>query len=203
LDRNPDRVLELLELLKDDPASVVRRSVANNLNDLGKLHPKLLIETCAAWLDEASAERRALVEHALRSAIKRGQPQALALLGFGNKPKLAIERVRFDPPSVAIGGQIAITFTMRSASRATQQLLVDLAVHFMKANGAGSPKVFKLKRVELSPRGTLELTAKISLAVHTTRKPRPGRHPVDVLINGASTRIGSFDVTANAARRKR
>lgn len=70
LDRNPNRVLELLELLKDDPTTLVRRSVANNLNDLGKLHPRLLVETCAAWLDDASAERRALVEHALRSAAK-------------------------------------------------------------------------------------------------------------------------------------
>jgi 3-methyladenine DNA glycosylase AlkC len=32
LDANPDRVIELLELLKDDPATLVRRSVANNLN---------------------------------------------------------------------------------------------------------------------------------------------------------------------------
>src|SRR5262245_39905848 len=62
LDRNPGRVLELLELLKDDPTTLVRRSVANNLNDLGKLHPKLLVETCAAWLKGAASERRALVE---------------------------------------------------------------------------------------------------------------------------------------------
>jgi 3-methyladenine DNA glycosylase AlkC len=36
LDKNPERVRELLELLKDDPTTLVRRSVANNLNDLGK-----------------------------------------------------------------------------------------------------------------------------------------------------------------------
>lgn len=73
LDRNPDRVLQLLVLLKDDPATLVRRSVANDLNDLGKLHPKLLVDTCATWLEGASPERRALVEHALRSAVKRGE----------------------------------------------------------------------------------------------------------------------------------
>src|SRR5688572_5844556 len=77
LDEHPERVLELLELLKDDPASVVRRSVANNLNDLGKVRPDLLTRTCASWLESASAERRSLVEHALRSAVKRGSSDAL------------------------------------------------------------------------------------------------------------------------------
>ncbi len=40
--KDPRPVLELLELLKDDPELYVRRSVANNLNDIGKDHPALL-----------------------------------------------------------------------------------------------------------------------------------------------------------------
>ena len=78
-------MLELLELLKDDPTTLVRRSVANNLNDLGKVHPELLTRTCAAWLDGASRRAPALVEHALRSAVKRGDADALRLLGYGKK----------------------------------------------------------------------------------------------------------------------
>lgn len=197
LERNPEHVLELLELLKDDPTTVVRRSVANNLNDLGKVHPTLLVETCAAWLEHASAERRALVEHALRSAIKRGDSGALALVGFGAKPLVAIEDVRFDPNRVTIGGRVAITFVLRSVGRTTQRLLVDLRVHFVKANGNTSPKVFKLKRIELLGLGRMELASRISLAVHATRQPRPGRHEVEVIINGKAIPIGFFDVFAS------
>ena len=105
LDANPDRVLKLLELLKDDPATLVRRSVANNLNDLGKVHPALLVRTCEAWLRNASAERKALVEHALRSAVKRGDSSALKLLGFGKKSAVVIENARFVPKRVPIGGR--------------------------------------------------------------------------------------------------
>jgi 3-methyladenine DNA glycosylase AlkC len=202
LDRNPARVLELLELLKDDPTTLVRRSVANNLNDLGKVHPELLVETCAAWLKDASTERRALVEHALRSAIKRGEAGALALLGFGAHPSVAIEDVRFQPRRVAIGGQVAVSFTLRSTARAAQRLLIDLRVHFVKANGDGSPKVFKLERVELPARGRVELTTRVSLAVHTTRKPRPGKHAVDVLVNGQAIRVGAFDVGPGSKERR-
>jgi 3-methyladenine DNA glycosylase AlkC len=194
LDEHPDRVLDLLERLKDDAASVVRRSVANNLNDLGKVHPSLLYRTCRTWLRDATTDRRALVEHALRSAVKRGEPEALSLLGFGQKAAVDLEDVSISPKKVAIGGRVAIRFALRSRSRSSQDLLVDVAVHFVKASGQTSPKVFKLKRVTLEPRATAGFSTGVSLAVHTTRKPRPGRHDVDVMVNGTATRIGAFQV---------
>jgi 3-methyladenine DNA glycosylase AlkC len=194
LDANPDRVLQLLELLKNDPTTLVRRSVANNLNDLGKVHPKLLIETCAAWLDGAPAERRALVEHALRSAVKRGEPDALRLLGYGEKPSVSIEDVRFDPERVAIGEKVSVSFVLRSRARTPQSLHVDIVVHFVKAKGRSAPKVFKLERIRIQPRERVEMRTRISLAVHTTRKPHPGTHAVDVVVNGESRRAGAFEV---------
>jgi 3-methyladenine DNA glycosylase AlkC len=199
LDAHPERILELLEMLKDDPAALVRRSVANNLNDLGKVHPRLLSRTCKSWLRGASEERRALVEHALRSAVKRGEAEALELLGFGSKASFAVEGVRFDPPRVAIGGRVAFDFVLRSTAREAQSLLVDVAVHFVKARGVTAPKVFKLARLELPPRGRIDLRTSFSLAVHTTRKPRPGTHAVDVVVNGAARRAGSFEVVGRRA----
>jgi 3-methyladenine DNA glycosylase AlkC len=194
LDANPERVLELLELLKDDPSTMVRRSVANNLNDLGKVRPDLLTRTCAAWLERATEARRALVEHALRSAVKRGEAGALQLLGYGKQASVVVEAVRFKPRRVAVGGRVAMSFELRSLSREPQELLVDVAVHFVKGNGKGKPKVFKMKRVVLPPLARVELQTSFSLAVHTTRVPRPGAHAVDVLVNGQALRAGSFDV---------
>ena len=203
LDAHPERVIELLELLKDDPTTLVRRSVANNLNDLGKLRPDLLTSTCAAWLEGASSERRALVEHALRSAVKRGQTDALRLLGYGKKAAVTIEAACFSPRRVAIGGRVSISFVLRNRLTTRQPVLVDLAVHFVKANGHASPKVFKLTRTILPPKGRVAFDASVSLAVHTTRTPRPGRHAVDVIVNGQARRVGSFDVTATRSAKPR
>ncbi|MGH7552491.1 MAG: DNA alkylation repair protein, partial [Longimicrobiales bacterium] len=79
-------VLELLELLKDDPEPYVRRSVANHLNDIGKDNPELLLEICRRWSIDAPDERRSLIRHALRSAVKRGEAGALKILGYGKAP---------------------------------------------------------------------------------------------------------------------
>jgi len=197
LDTHPERVLELLELLKDDPTTLVRRSVANNLNDLGKVHPALLTKTAEAWLRSASAERRALVEHALRSAVKRGDPRALRLLGFGRKPAVVLENVRFVPRRVSIGGRVAMSFTLRSTARGIQELLVDVAVNFVKARAKTSRKIFKVKRVSLPPGDMVELRTSVSLAIHTTRKPNPGKHEVEVVVNGEPFSAGAFTVTAD------
>jgi 3-methyladenine DNA glycosylase AlkC len=194
LDQNPERVLALLELLKDDASTMVRRSVANNLNDLGKVRPDLMIRTAGRWLENASRERRILVEHALRSAVKRGDVSALRLLGYGQRPQVSLEDVTFGPRRVRIGGRVAMQFGIESTSKRNQNLLIDIAVHFVKARGVGAPKVFKLGRIALGPRERVDLKTTFSLAVHTTRVPRPGRHAVDVIVNGQAIRAGTFDV---------
>lgn len=193
LDASPERIVALLAQLRDDPASLVRRSVANNLNDLSRLHAPLVFEVCRTWLVDATPTRRTLVEHALRTAIKRGEPTALALIGYGEPAAVAIEDIALSA-RVKIGARVTIQFTVRSTVRRAQDVLVDLVVHFVKASGATAPKVFKLDRVTLAPRAHASFSKSVSLAVHTTRKPRPGKHHVDVLLNGVAQRIGTFTV---------
>jgi hypothetical protein len=90
-------------------------------------------------------------------------------------------------------------FGLKSATTRQQHLLVDVAVHFVKARGVGRPKVFKLGRIVLGPHEPVELRTVFSLAVHTTRVPRPGRHAVDVVVNGRTIRAGTFDVLRGKA----
>jgi hypothetical protein len=66
----------------------------------------------------------------------------------------------------------------------------------VKAGGKAARKVFKVRRVVLPAGENVALTKSISLAVHTTRTPRPGRHGVDVIVNGETTPVGHFTVTA-------
>jgi 3-methyladenine DNA glycosylase AlkC len=194
--RDPRPVLALLELLKDDPELYVRRSVANNLNDIGKDHPALLVEVARSWLPGATAERRWLIQHALRSAVKRGDGAALALLGFGGAASVSVRQASISPARPAIGGAIVIACELLSTAAEPQELLVDLRIHFIKASGAASPKVFKLKAIALAPQASAQLAKKISLAEMTTRKHYPGLHTVELLINGQAVPLGSFELVA-------
>jgi 3-methyladenine DNA glycosylase AlkC len=189
---DPSPVLGLLELLKDDPSLYVRRSVANNLNDIGKDHPDLLVETCERWLVDASAERRWLVRHALRSAVKRADRAALALLGFGDDRVAALTGIMIMPLRARIGDNLRVTLTVENAGQSSALFNVDLRVHFVKVSGRLSPRVFKLREVDLRPGERATLSKVISLRQQTTRTHHPGEHRVEAVINGAATPIGSF-----------
>jgi 3-methyladenine DNA glycosylase AlkC len=193
---DPRPVLELLELLKDDPDLFVRRSVANNLNDIGKDNPAALIETCRRWMKDASPQRSWLVRHALRSAVKRGEPEALEILGFLPATGVQVRDIHIAPAVASIGDSITFTVELSNDGSATKQLLIELRVHFVKANGKPTPKVFALKELVLRPNGSVQLSKTISLAQHTTRTHYPGQHRVEVLVNGRPSATSVFDIVA-------
>ena len=193
---DPRPVLALLERLKDDTSLYVRRSVANNLNDIGKDHPDVLVETARRWLKNATDERRWVIRHALRSAIKRGESGALQVLGFGHTPLVAVETIRIAPARPRIGSSVEIACEMASQASAVQRVLVDLRVHYVKANGRHSPKVFKLKTVELLPKGTIRFSKSLALTQLTTRTHYPGLHRLELLVNGQAYPLGEFHITA-------
>jgi 3-methyladenine DNA glycosylase AlkC len=193
-DADHEPVLALLETLRDDPSEYVRRSVANHLNDIGKDRPQVLLDVAERWLTDAPAPRAKLLKHALRSLVKQGDARALSLLGAGRAPKVEIQRATFTPRRVKLGGDLVLLVELASTARTRQDLLVDYAIHYVKANGERRAKVFKGRRFELaaSERTTLRFTR--SFADMTTRRHHPGTHAAELLVNGARFPLGEFDV---------
>ncbi len=187
--KDPAKVLELLELLKDDPELYVRRSVANNLNDIAKDHPEVAVRVCREWMKGATPERKWIVRHALRSLVKAGHPGALAVMGVGAKPKVVVKHARFVPKAPKLGGKLQFSFDIVSQKKQTLQ--VDYRVHFVKANGKTAPKVFKLRRLGLTVGESVTLSSAVSFAPMTTRTSYPGVHRFEALLNGVGFPLGS------------
>ena len=103
--KDPAPVIKLLERLKDDKEEYVRRSVANNLNDIAKDHPDLVAEIAARWIQGASQERKKLIRHACRTLIKSGHKKTLRVLGF-KPPKIKPTSIDILTPKVVFGDEI-------------------------------------------------------------------------------------------------
>jgi 3-methyladenine DNA glycosylase AlkC len=189
---DPTPVLELLERLRDDPSAYVRRSVANNLNDITRDHPERVVITAQRWMDGATPERERLVRHALRTLIKQGHPGALELIGATHGAQVALERFAVAPERLAIGASVQCTATLRSTAALAQHLVVDYVMHFAGANGALRRKVFKLRTADLAPGETLGLQWSHSFRQRTTRRHYPGRQLIELQVNGVI--VGEVDV---------
>lgn len=182
---DPSPVIPLLECLKDDSSEYVRRSVANNLNDLSKDHPDIVVKIARCWWSAGDGNRRKLIRHALRTLIKKGDPGALDVLGFG-EVQVNLRRFRLEPNRFSIGQETTLELEIESVVEETQKLVVDYAVHFQKASGSTRPKVFKWTVLTLEPGEIVQKRKRHSFAPVTTRKYYPGAHVFEVFINGVS-----------------
>jgi 3-methyladenine DNA glycosylase AlkC len=189
---DPTPVLSLLERLKDDPSEYVRRSVANNLNDIAKDHPQTVIKRCADWTLDGNDDRAWVVRHATRTLVKQGYPGVYKLLEYTEKPKVSIKALKLNPVRLSVGDSFTMSFELVSENTQTQNLVVDYAVHHIKANGGASPKIFKLKNVTIGAGEKLPITKKHSLRKVTTRRYYPGRHMIEILVNGKPMARRSF-----------
>ncbi len=188
---DPTAVLAILEKLKNDESEYVRRSVANNLNDLAKDHPELVVKVARRWLKKASPETHRLVSHALRTLIKQGHPGALKALGFETRPQLDVT-FAINAKSLDLGQELILTAEIRSQAKRSQNLVVDYVVRYQKANGTLSPKVFKWKVLTLKPGESILLKKKQRLVSRSVRKLHPGHHEVAVTVAGIPFGEASF-----------
>jgi 3-methyladenine DNA glycosylase AlkC len=182
--KDPRPVLALLELLKADSVLMVRRSVANNLNDIAKDHPDLVVETLARWKQAADPGTQWIIGHAARTLLKQGHPGALALLGYPTAASFSVSPFQLNQASVRMGEELVFAIDIQSTADAPQSLMIDYIVHHMKANGKLAPKVFKLTKKQLGPREALSLSERHAFRPLSTRVYYPGRHALELQING-------------------
>lgn len=198
---DPEPVFPILEALMDDPSVYVRKSVANHLNDITKNHPERVLRFLSGRSLENPRTAR-IVKQALRTLIKKGDARALALIGAGEAPRLAVTRFIVAPATVRIGDDVRIAVEMNSTAPAAWRLVVDCAVHYVKQSGATSEKVFKWKEFLFAPGASVSLDRKLRIRNFTTRVHHAGTHKVELVVNGARVASGLFELLTEAAPKK-
>ena len=177
---NPKPVIELLELLKDDSELYVRRSVANNLNDISKDNPKIVIDTLKKWKKNQSKERLWIIKHALRTLFKKGNKNALELMGYF-EPRISNAEINIIS-KIKIGEQANVKVRFKSLTN--QKLMIDYVIHYFKSNGKHSEKVFKLAIKNVKENELINLSKRHSFKQMTTRKHYSGKHIIELVVNG-------------------
>ncbi|MGF1503529.1 MAG: DNA alkylation repair protein [Anaerolineae bacterium] len=189
----PGLTRPILDALRADPEQYVRRSVANHLNDLTKDHPDYVLDLLRTWNTDPSPPTGWITKHALRTMVKAGHPDALALLGF-EPPRVEVVQFRAEPETIRIGE--SVTLSAKLTADIEQALMIDYAVHHVRANGSARPKVFKLTEKTIRPGERLHITKTHSMRRVTIRTYYPGEHRIDLQINGKVVATTVFTLEA-------
>ncbi|MEM1369299.1 MAG: DNA alkylation repair protein, partial [Cyanobacteria bacterium P01_H01_bin.15] len=185
----------ILDLLFADKTRYVTRSVANHLNDISKIDPPFVMNRLQAWNEsqqQTKSEMQFITRHALRTLVKKGNSQALYLLGFGEKPDITVLKFTTDTPQVRIGEALIFSLTLRSHKH--QKLLIDYVMQFASEGTKRSQKVYKIKPITLQPDEEITLQKRHPLRPMSTRRLTPGEHQITLQINGEAHGSLEFDL---------
>ncbi len=189
--KDPSVVVRLLERLKDDDSEYVRRSVANNLNDISKDHPDVLIEISSQWIG-TDLNRNGIIKHACRTLLKAGDSRALALFDLPPPKHVVVIDFKVDE-SVKLGGRLGFSFVLKTNKPQLGKLRVEYAMYFLKGNGTLSKKVFKISE-SISGGQSKPVEKNYSFRPISTRKYYIGNHRLSIIVNGHELCSSSFSL---------
>lgn len=190
------KATEPLNNLFYDTDRYVTRSVANHLNDVSKIDPDLVLNLLTIWRDsgkQTEDEMTYIINHSLRTLIKKGHPASLEFLGYHSDPNITITELNIENPSIDIGDSLLFHLTLEAQS--DENLIIDYRVTYPKANGKTSDKVFKLKKVTLKKGQSLTIKKKHPFKVMTTKKLYTGDYALTLQINGKLYNSQSFYIS--------
>ena len=179
--KDPTPVLPILEQLKTDTSTYVQKSVANNLNDISKTHPDLVISIAKDWYGKNKSTNW-IVKHGCRTLLKKGNRDVLALFGYDDTTSINIQDFTLETTSISIGEDLTFSFNIL-AKKATKTRL-EYGIDYIKSNGKKSRKIFKISEVSLKENEKKSYMKKHSFADVSVRKHYPGIHSIAIIING-------------------
>lgn len=186
-------IIPILENLKNDTSEYVRKSVANNLNDIAKNHPKKVIEIVKKWQGN-SPETDWILKHGCRTLLKQGNEEVLVLFGLNNKIRCTINNLKIEQNEIVIGEDLMFSFELKNLEKQPNKLRLEYAIYYVKMNGKSSRKIFQLSTKVYQPNNTYFFGKKQSFKNLTTRKHHLGEHKIAIIVNGVEYAAATFNV---------
>lgn len=194
LKKNPKKILYILDQLKNDPSETVRRSVANNLNDISKDHPDIVIK----WVKQNRGKNELLdklIRHACRTLLKQGNQQIMNLFALSKPRGIQLGQLKIRNSRIKTGQHLEFEIILKNNHKADQKLRLEYGIYYQKANGSLSLKVYKISEKVFAAQSTHLIKRKQSFRKITTRTFHAGLHQLSIIVNGIEKCRADFSLS--------
>ncbi len=191
--KDPGLIVPILENLKNDDFEFVRKSVANNLNDISKDNPKVVLEIIKRWKG-TSANTDWIIKHGCRTLLKNANEQTYEFFGISDKTNCIVKDFAIGKDNISIGDKLSFSFKVLNSGKESEKLRLEYAVYYMKSNGKQNRKLFKIAENIIKPLESLNYKKEQSFKDFTTRKHYLGEHKISIVANGKETEGIKFNL---------
>jgi len=181
--KDPTLIVPILENLKQDGAETVRRSVANNLNDIAKDNPETVIRIIKRWQGK-HVTTNWVIKHGSRTLLKQGNETALNIFGMPQNIKVVVNDIKINPEKIKMGDSATLDFSISLKEKKTTKLRVEYGVYYVKANGSTNRKLFKITENTYEPNKKINFNRTLRFHDLSTRKHYAGEHKITIVVNG-------------------
>ncbi|MBS2212791.1 hypothetical protein KEM09_15330 [Carboxylicivirga mesophila] len=188
---DPTPVIPVLEALKKDDSAYVRKSVANNLNDISMDNPQVTIDIAHMWKG-LSMNTDWIVKHACRTLLKAGNREVLELFGFGVPEHMEVRNFSILNDRISVGDDLEFSFKLYNHSNESILVRLEYAIYFLKQKGHHTRKVFKISEKNYAPGSCTVINRRQSFKLVSSRKYHSGEHYVSLIINGSEFEEAAF-----------
>ncbi|MBL8016304.1 MAG: DNA alkylation repair protein [Ignavibacteria bacterium] len=189
--RNPAPVLKILEVLKNDESEYVRKSVANNLNDISKDNPETALKIAAKWYGK-NKNTDWIVKHGMRGLLKKGSKTALKLFGWHGADGIEVKNLRLSAEKIKLGDKFEFSFELFPVEPGNGNIRIEYTIDFLTSTGKVSRKIFKITEGKFEKGKKYIFNRKHSLKDLTTRKHFKGSHTLAIVVNGETLAAKKF-----------
>lgn len=183
LEVDPSPIFPIMETLITDESLFVKKSVANNLNDISKTHPNQVIAFCKRWKN-GNPHSEWIIKHACRTMLKAGQADVMQLFNYANIDQYRIYSFALKNAEVTFGNQLEFEVSLQNQSDQKAMTRLEYGLYLLKANGQKNRKVFKISEFNLDAKSKYKVTKKHAFVELTTRKYYMGEHELSLIVNG-------------------
>ncbi|MFZ4453537.1 DNA alkylation repair protein [Salibacterium aidingense] len=190
--RNPEPVLPILEKLLDDSSSYVKKSVANNFNDIAKDNPDVVVEMVRKW-KHTSIGTDWILRHGSRTLIRQANPAIMELFGY---PAVETEdaAITMTPDELSIGEDSTLHYKIKIPNGRPVKVRIEYGIYFVKSRGNTSRKLFLLTDKEVQGDAVIKGERTHHWADLSTRKHYPGIHRIALFVNGVEAALTEIDL---------
>ncbi|WP_321778409.1 DNA alkylation repair protein [Sulfurimonas sp.] len=178
--KEPFEVLQILDILKDDESEYVRKSVANNINDISKDNPQVVKKLASKWIG-VNSNRDALLKHGCRTLLKSSDKEILNLFGFKSPDAVILGEFKLSK-ELKMGEELEFSFILNSQNN-LGKLRIEYILEFIRKNKKHNAKVFKISE-GIFEKNEKKVFKKHSFKPISTRVYYKGLHKLSIVING-------------------